>query len=209
VKLIFLGPPGAGKGTVAQRLIQDVDLPQISTGDLLREAVKAGSELGIKAKGYMDAGELVPDDLVIGLLQERITRDDCATGFILDGFPRTIPQAEALDASAVPIDKVINFDLEDPVIIRRLSGRRIHRETGKIYNVNPGGIPAPTPDMGPDVLLQRADDKPEAIENRLVVYHRQTEPLINFYTERNCLATVDANQDLEPIVAELKTILGV
>jgi adenylate kinase len=209
VKLIFLGPPGAGKGTVAQRLIQDVDLPQISTGDLLREAVKAGSDLGVKAKGYMDAGELVPDDLVIGLLQERITRDDCATGFILDGFPRTIPQAEALEASAVPIDKVINFDLEDPVIIRRLSGRRIHRETGKIYNVNPGGIPAPTPDMGPDVLLQRADDKPEAIENRLVVYHRQTEPLINFYTERNCLATVDANQDLEPIVAELKTILGV
>ncbi len=209
MKLIFLGPPGAGKGTVAQRLIQDVDLPQISTGDLLREAVKAGSELGIKAKGYMDAGELVPDDLVIGLLQERITRDDCATGFILDGFPRTIPQAEALEASAVPIDKVINFDLEDPVIIRRLSGRRIHRETGKIYNVNPGGIPAPPPDMGPDVLLQRADDKPEAIENRLVVYRRQTEPLINFYTERNCLATVDANQDLEPIVAELKTILGV
>ena len=209
MKLIFLGPPGAGKGTVAQRLIQDVDLPQISTGDLLRGAVKAGSELGIKAKGYMDAGELVPDDLVIGLLQERITRDDCATGFILDGFPRTIPQAEALEASAVPIDKVINFDLEDPVIIRRLSGRRIHRETGKIYNVNPGGIPAPPPDMGPDVLLQRADDKPEAIENRLVVYRRQTEPLINFYTERHCLATVDANQDLEPIVAELKTILGV
>ena len=209
MKLIFLGPPGAGKGTVAQRFIQDVDVLQISTGDLLREAVKAGSELGVKAKGYMEAGELVPDDLVIGLLQERIARDDCATGFILDGFPRTIPQAEALGASDVPIDKVINFDLEDEVIIRRLSGRRIHKDTGKIYNVNPGGIPAPTPDMGPDDLLQRADDKPDAIENRLVVYRRQTEPLIGYYTEKGLLETVDANQDLGPIVGELKTILGV
>ena len=209
MKLIFLGPPGAGKGTVAQRLIEDVDLPQISTGDLLREAVKAGTALGLKAKGYMDSGELVPDDLVIGLLQERIAREDCAAGFILDGFPRTIPQAEALEASAVPIDKVINFDLEDDVIVRRLSGRRIHKETGKIYNVNPGGIPAPTPDMGPDVLLQRDDDKPDAIQNRLVVYRRQTEPLIGFYTKRSLLETLDANQDLDPIMAELKTILGV
>ena len=209
MKLIFLGPPGAGKGTVAQRLIEDVDLPQISTGDLLREAVKAGTALGLKAKGYMDSGDLVPDDLVIGLLQERIARDDCTAGFILDGFPRTIPQAEALEASAVPIDKVINFDLEDDVIVRRLSGRRIHKETGKIYNVNPGGIPAPTPDVGPDDLLQRDDDKPDAIQNRLVVYRRQTEPQIGFYTKRSLLETLDANQDLDPIMAELKTILGV
>lgn len=208
MNLIFLGPPGAGKGTVSQRFIENVDIPQISTGDLLRDAVKVGSDLGVKAKGYMDSGELVPDDLVIGLLQERIAKDDCQNGFILDGFPRTIPQAEALEASNVKIDKVINFDLEDDVIIRRLSGRRIHKATGKIYNANPGGIPAIPEDMDPDELLQRDDDQPEAIANRLVVYRNQTEPLIAFYDERNLLSTVDANLDLGPIVAELKKILG-
>jgi adenylate kinase len=208
MNLIFLGPPGAGKGTVSQRFIEDVDVPQISTGDLLRDAVKAGSDLGVKAKGYMDAGELVPDNLVIGLLQERIAKDDCQNGFILDGFPRTIPQAEALESAGVKIDKVINFDLEDAIIIRRLSGRRIHKATGKIYNVNPEGIPAVPADMDPDELLQRDDDQPDAIANRLVVYRNQTEPLIAFYEERNLLATVDANLDLGPITAELKSILG-
>ena len=208
MNLIFLGPPGAGKGTVSQHFIQEVDIPQISTGDLLRDAVKAGSDLGIKAKGYMDTGELVPDDLVIGLLQERIAKDDCQNGFILDGFPRTIPQAEALEAANVRIDKVINFGLEDDVIVRRLSGRRIHRETGKIYNVNPAGIPPVPASMDPDELLQRDDDKPEAIANRLVVYRNQTEPLIAFYDKRDLLATVDANMNLEPITAELKRILG-
>ncbi len=208
MNLIFLGPPGAGKGTVSQRFIEEVNIPQISTGDLLRNAVKDGSELGIKAKGYMDAGELVPDDLVIGLLQERIAQDDCQNGFILDGFPRTIPQAEALEKANVRIDKVINFDLKDEVIIHRLSGRRIHKATGKIYNANPGGIPPIPADMSPDELLQRDDDKPEAIANRLEVYRKQTAPLIDFYKERGLLATVDANLDLEPIVAELKKILG-
>ena len=208
MNLIFLGPPGAGKGTVSQHFIQEVDIPQISTGDLLRDAVKAGSDLGVKAKGYMDAGELVPDDLVIGLLQERIAKDDCQNGFILDGFPRTIPQAEALEAANVKIDKVINFDLEDDIIVRRLSGRRIHKETGKIYNANPGGIPAIPDDMPLEELLQRDDDQPEAIANRLVVYRNQTEPLISFYDERDVLATIDANLDLEPITNALKGILG-
>ncbi|MCK5528144.1 MAG: adenylate kinase [Thiotrichaceae bacterium] len=208
MNLIFLGPPGAGKGTVSQRFIEDVHIPQISTGDLLRDAVSAGSELGVEAKGYMDAGELVPDGLVIGLLQERIAKDDCHDGFILDGFPRTIPQAEALEAANVRIDKVINFDLKDDVIIRRLSGRRIHKASGKIYNVNPEGIPAVPADMAPEELLQRDDDQPEAIANRLVVYRNQTAPLISFYEERNVLATVDANLDLEPITRELKVILG-
>ncbi len=208
MNLIFLGPPGAGKGTVSQRFIEDVNIPQISTGDLLRSAVKAGSALGLEAKGYMDSGELVPDNLVIGLLQERIAKDDCQSGFILDGFPRTIPQAEALEAANVKIDKVINFDLEDDVIIKRLSGRRIHKATGKIYNVNPGGIPAVPADMNPDELLQRDDDKPEAIANRLVVYRNQTEPLVAFYEKRGLLATVDANNDLPPIIIALNDILG-
>lgn len=209
MNLVFLGPPGAGKGTAAQRLIDDIPIPQISTGDLLRESVKQGTELGKKAKAYMDSGELVPDDLVIGLLKERIAKSDCAEGFILDGFPRTIPQAEALDHAGVKIVTVINFKLNDDIIIHRLSGRRIHKETGKIYNVNANGIPPVPPEMSPDELLQRDDDKPEAIGNRLVVYRRQTEPLIEFYTNKGLLADVDANQDLEPIVSDLKKILEV
>jgi adenylate kinase len=209
VNLIFLGPPGAGKGTVAQNVVSDLGIPQISTGDLLREAVKAGSALGAKAKGYMDAGELVPDDLVIDLLKERIAGDDCGKGFILDGFPRTIPQADALQASGVAIDRVVNFVLADEVIIRRLSGRRIHKTTGKIYNVNPEGIPQPPPEMSPDELLQRDDDKEAAIRNRLVVYRRQTEPLIAYYREKGLLADIEAARDLPEIVADLEKVLGV
>jgi adenylate kinase len=202
MKLIFLGPPGAGKGTISQRITENLGVVQISTGDLLRAAVKAGSELGIKAKGYMDAGELVPDKLVIDLLKERIAQPDCAEGFILDGFPRTIPQAEALDQAGVEVDRVVNFVLEDALIIRRLSGRRIHKATGKIYNVNPEGEPQPPAGMAPDELLQRDDDKPEAIANRLVVYRQQTEPLIAFYKEKGLLADIDAGQELEGIVRD-------
>ncbi len=204
MNLIFLGPPGAGKGTIAQRIMDDIDVIQISTGDLLRAAVKEGTALGLKAKGYMDAGELVPDDLVIGLLQERIAKDDCSGGFILDGFPRTIPQAEALEQSDVRIDRVINFSLSDDVIIHRLSGRRVHKETGKIYNVNPDGAPQPPPDLPPDSLLQRDDDQPEAIANRLVVYREQTEPLIGFYRERNVLADIDAAAQIDAICGSVK-----
>ncbi len=207
MNLVFLGPPGAGKGTIAQRIMDDINVIQISTGDLLRAAVKEGTELGLKAKGYMDAGELVPDDLVIGLLRERIAKDDCTGGFILDGFPRTIPQAEALDQSDVPIDKVINFTVEDELIVHRLSGRRVHKETGKIYNVNPDGVPKPPPDMPPDSLLQRDDDKPEAIANRLVVYREQTEPLIGFYKERNLLADIDASVQIDVICQAVKQAL--
>jgi len=208
MKLVFLGPPGAGKGTVANAVISALGIVQISTGDLLREAVKQGTDLGRKAKAFMDAGALVPDDLVINLLKERISKPDCAKGFILDGFPRTIPQAEALEKAGVGIDKVVNFVLADSVIIRRLSGRRIHRQTGKIYNVNPGGYPAPPQGMAESDLIQRDDDKPEAIRNRLAVYARQTQPLISFYSSRGLLADINAALEIDDIVGELKPILG-
>lgn len=207
MKLIFLGPPGAGKGTIAQRISEPLNVVQISTGDLLRAAVREGSELGVKARGYMDSGELVPDRLVIDLLKARIGRPDCAGGFILDGFPRTIPQAEALDRAGVAIDRVINFIVPDALVIERLSGRRIHKTTGRIYNVNPGGMPQPPAGMPADELLQRDDDKAEAIANRLEVYRAQTEPLIAYYRDRELLADVDAAKALETIVRDVETAI--
>jgi adenylate kinase len=208
MKLIFLGPPGAGKGTIAQRVTDDLGVVQISTGDLLRAAVGEGSELGKQAKGYMDAGELVPDTLVIDLLKERITKDDCKDGFILDGFPRTIPQAEALDQAGVTIDKVVNFVIEDALIVHRLSGRRVHKETGRIYNVNPDGTPQPPADMDPSELLQRDDDQPEAIANRLVVYADQTLPLVGYYKDTGLLVDIEASQDIAKSVSDVKQALG-
>ncbi len=208
MKLIFLGPPGAGKGTIAQRVTDDLGVVQISTGDLLRAAVGEGSELGKEAKGYMDSGELVPDKLVIDLLKERIEKDDCTDGFILDGFPRTIPQAEALSQAGVPIDKVINFMVADELIIHRLSGRRIHKETGRIYNVNPDGTPQPPAEMDPSELLQRDDDQSEAIANRLVVYRDQTEPLIGYYEKTGLIVNITASQDIDALVSEVKIAIG-
>ncbi len=207
MNLIFLGPPGAGKGTIAHRVMDDLNVVQISTGDLLRAAVTAGSELGQKAKGFMDAGELVPDDLVIDLLKERIAQDDCQEGFILDGFPRTIPQAEALDAAEVHIDKVVSFNVDDALIVHRLSGRRIHRPTGKIFNVNPDGVPQPPEDVPAEEFYQRDDDKAEAIANRLVVYRDQTAPLIDFYTQKGWLVDVDGTGAIDVIVAEVHAAL--
>jgi len=203
MNVIFLGPPGAGKGTIARPVTEHHGITAISTGDLLREAVKAGSELGLKAKGYMDAGELVPDGLVIDLLKARIAQPDCAAGCLLDGFPRTIPQAEALEAAGVPIHRVVNLKVDDQLVIRRLSGRRIQRDTGRVYNVNPDGSPQPPADMDPAELIQRDDDKPEAIGNRLEVYRRQTEPLIAFYRERGLLVDIDAAQPIDAIVADV------
>lgn len=207
MNLVFLGPPGAGKGTVAQKITDQLSVVQISTGDLLRAAVQAGSELGLKAKGYMDAGELVPDGLVIDLLKARIEEPECAKGAILDGFPRTIPQAEALETSGIKIDCVINFSLPDKLIIHRLSGRRVHRETGAIYSINPDGVPQPGPEVDQADLYQRDDDKPEAISNRLEVYRRQTEPLISFYKERGMLVDIDATQSLEEMIAATLTAI--
>ncbi len=203
-KLIFLGPPGAGKGTISQQIVSDLGIPQISTGDLLRAAVKEGSELGVKAKEYMEAGKLVPDELVIGLLKDRIAKDDCKLGFILDGFPRTIPQAEALDSAGVSIDKVVNFKVEDSLVIRRITGRRMSKSTGKIYNIYPECAPNPPKGHPEDDLIHRKDDNEETVRNRLAQYKEQTEPLIDFYEKKGLLVNVDASQKLDKIVSDVK-----
>lgn len=194
MNLIFLGPPGVGKGTIAKMVVKEKGLIQISTGDLLRAAIAEGSELGMKAKEYMDQGKLVPDDLVIDLIKNRISQEDCANGFILDGFPRTIPQAEALSSSDVKIDKVVNFSAKDETIVQRLSGRRTCKECGAIFHIQ--NIPPKEEgkcDKCGGELFQRDDDKPEAIEKRLEVYREQTAPLIDYYKEKGMLAEVDAN----------------
>lgn len=185
MKIILLGPPGAGKGTQAEFIAGHYDIPQISTGDMLRSAVKAGSELGRKAKDVMASGELVSDDLIIALVAERIAEPDCANGFLFDGFPRTIPQAEALVDAGIDIDYVVEIDVDDEQIVARLSGRRVHEASGRIYHVehNPPQSPGVDNETG-DVLVQREDDQESTVRNRLAVYHEQTEPLVNFYQQR-------------------------
>ena len=182
MRLILLGAPGAGKGTQAQYITEKYSIPQISTGDMLRTAVKAGTELGLKAKAVMDAGELVSDDIIIGLVKERITQDDCARGFLFDGFPRTIPQAEAMVEAQVDIDHVVEIAVNDADIISRLGGRRVHPASGRIYHVeyNPPRQDGQDDDTG-EALVQREDDKEETVRNRLEVYHAQTSPLVEFY----------------------------
>ncbi len=182
MKIILLGGPGAGKGTQAQYITEKYGIPQISTGDMLRAAVKAGTPLGIEAKKIMDAGGLVSDDIILGLIRERIAQDDCKNGFLLDGFPRTIPQAEALK-ELTDIDAVVEIDVDDDEIIRRMSGRRVHPGSGRTYHVifNPPRVEGKDDVTGED-LIQRDDDKEETVRKRLDVYHQQTEPLIEFYS---------------------------
>jgi len=184
MKIILLGPPGAGKGTQANFIKNKFGIPQISTGDMLRAAVKAGTPLGVEAKKVMDAGGLVSDDIIMGLVKERIQQDDCAKGFLLDGFPRTLAQAEGLRAQGVTIDAVVEIDVEDAEIVRRMSGRRVHLASGRTYHVefNPPkkeGID----DVTGEPLVQREDDQEETVRKRLAVYHEQTKPLVDFYTE--------------------------
>ncbi|MBS3106835.1 adenylate kinase [Candidatus Woesearchaeota archaeon] len=197
MKLIFLGPPGAGKGTISQRLVRKEGMVQISAGDLLREAVKKQTALGMKAKSYMEKGELVPDQLVIDLMVERVRRPDCKRGFILDGFPRTIAQAEALQRNKIPIDTVVNFTVAEETLIRRLSGRRMHRITGEIFNIHT--LPPPPGTKEAD-LIQRPDDKPEAIKKRIEVYKRETLPLIDFYEREGKLVNVDGEGSSEKVL---------
>lgn len=183
MKIILLGAPGAGKGTQAQFLTKAFDIPQISTGDMLRAAIKAGTELGKLAKSFMDSGKLVTDEIIIGLVKERIAQDDCKNGFLLDGFPRTIAQADALKEAGVAIDAVVEIDVPDAEIVKRLSGRRAHLASGRTYHVvyNPPRVEGKDDITGED-LVQRDDDKEEVVLDRLRVYHEQTAPLIDYYS---------------------------
>lgn len=181
MRIILLGAPGAGKGTQAKYITDAYKIPQISTGDMLRTAVKADSPLGQQVKDIMAAGGLVSDDIIIGLVKERIAQDDCKNGFLFDGFPRTIPQAEALEAAGVEIDHVLEIDVDDEIIVQRLSGRRVHPNSGRIYHVdhNPPEKEG-FDDVTGEPLIQRDDDKESTVRNRLAVYHEQTKPLVNY-----------------------------
>lgn len=185
MRVILLGGPGAGKGTQADFICAEHAIPKISTGDMLRAAVKAGTELGRQAKAVMDAGGLVSDDIILGLIRERIREPDCARGFLFDGFPRTIPQAEGLDAIGVDIDRVVEIAVDDEEIVRRMSGRRVHPASGRTYHTlfNPPRVEG-RDDVSGEALVQRDDDKEETVRKRLQVYHAQTEPLIAFYAEK-------------------------
>jgi adenylate kinase len=184
MRLILLGAPGAGKGTQATFIKEKYNIPQISTGDMLRAAVKAGTQLGLEAKKFMDAGGLVPDEVIIGLVKERIKDADCANGFLFDGFPRTIPQAEAMKNAGVAIDYVVEIDVPDAAIVERMSGRRSHPASGRTYHVkfNPPKV-AGKDDATGEELVQREDDKEEVVLKRLQVYHDQTEQLIGYYSD--------------------------
>jgi len=182
MRLILLGPPGAGKGTQAQFVIEKLGIPQISTGDMLRAAVKAGTPLGLQVKEIMASGALVSDEIIIALVKERITQPDCKSGFLFDGFPRTIPQAEAMVAAGVTLDRVVEIAVDDEAIVKRMSGRRMHDASGRVYHVenNPPKV-AGKDDVTGEPLVQREDDKEETVRKRLRIYHEQTEPLVNFY----------------------------
>lgn len=183
MRLILLGAPGAGKGTQASALTQKFGIPQISTGDMLRAAVRAGTPMGLEAKKFMDAGALVPDEVIIGLVKDRIAQPDCAKGFLFDGFPRTIPQAEAMKQAGVDLDYVVEIDVDDSEIVRRLSGRRVHPASGRTYHVlfQPPRVEGKD-DVTGEPLIQRDDDKEDTVLKRLQVYHSQTKPLVEYYS---------------------------
>ena len=215
MRIILLGAPGAGKGTQAQFICQKFDVPQISTGDMLRAAVKAGTPLGLAAKKVMDAGQLVSDDIIIGLVKERITQDDCKNGFLFDGFPRTIPQAEAMQAAGVQIDHVLEINVADEEIVKRMSGRRVHPGSGRVYHViyNPPKVEGKD-DVTGEELLQREDDKEETVRKRLEIYHSQTAPLVTYYQELAAsgkaatrYAQVNGVGSVESITAAITTAL--
>ncbi|QSA98445.1 adenylate kinase [Methylococcus sp. EFPC2] len=200
MRVILLGSPGSGKGTQAQFIVEKFGIPQISTGDMLRAAVREGTPLGLEAKKVMDAGQLVSDDIILGLIKERIVKDDCRNGFLLDGFPRTIAQADGLEALGIAIDRVIEIQVEDEEIVKRMSGRRVHPASGRTYHVvfNPPKREGLDDETG-EALIQRDDDKEETVRKRLSVYHEQTEPLVGYYRTK-------AEQTGLP---EFRTIAGV
>ena len=213
MKIIMLGAPGAGKGTQAKKIAAKYDIPHISTGDIFRANIKNGTELGNKAKTYMDQGLLVPDELVVDLVVDRVQQDDCKNGYVLDGFPRTIPQAEALDKALAEfgdkIDYAIDVNVPDENIVSRMSGRRACTGCGATYHIvyNPSKKGEYCEVCGEKLIL-RDDDKPETVQKRLNVYHDQTQPLIDYYTKQSILRTVDGTQDMNDVFAEIAKILG-
>ena len=212
MKIIMLGAPGAGKGTQAKKIAEKYSIPHISTGDIFRANIKNNTELGQKAKTYMDKGELVPDELVVDLIMDRFKEADCANGYVLDGFPRTIPQAEVLDKALTElgdkIDYAINVDVPDENIIKRMSGRRACVTCGATYHIVhiPPKKEGVCDTCGSELIL-RDDDKPETVKNRLDVYHKQTQPLIDFYTEKGVLRSVDGTVDMKDVFAAIVAIL--
>ncbi|GKV96103.1 adenylate kinase [Pectobacterium aroidearum] len=214
MRIILLGAPGAGKGTQAQFIMEKYGIPQISTGDMLRAAVKAGTELGKQAKEIMDAGKLVTDELVIALVKERIAQDDCRNGFLLDGFPRTIPQADAMKDAGINVDYVIEFAVPDELIIDRIVGRRVHAASGRVYHVkfNPPKVEGKDDVTGEDLTI-RKDDHEDTVRKRLVEYHQQTAPLVSYYQKEADAGNtryfkVEGTRKVEEVRAELETILG-
>ena len=206
MKMIFLGPPGAGKGTQAVRVCERLGIPQISTGDILRRAIKEQTPTGLAAKSYIDKGQLVPDSVVIDIVRERLEHDDCKNGYLLDGFPRTVLQAEALETFA-KIDAVIDIDVSDEKLVERLSGRRVCLSCGGTYHVSLLGGSTTCAKCG-EQLIQRDDDKAETVLSRLSVYHAQTAPLIDFYTQRGLLKAVDGAQPMDECYAAILEALG-
>ena len=204
MNVIFLGPPGAGKGTQAQRVCAALNIPQISTGDILRRAMKEGTPTGLKAKAYIEAGQLVPDEVIIDIVRDRLAQDDCQNGYILDGFPRTVPQAEALEGIA-KIDVVVDLDVPDEELIARLSGRRVCLKCGATYHVSM--LNGETKCTCGEELIQRKDDSAETVLARLNVYHEQTAPLVAFYQKKGTLKVIDGAQDMDTIFASVLEVV--
>ncbi len=216
MKIILLGPPGAGKGTQANFIKDKFDIPQISTGDMLRAAVSAGTELGLEAKKVMDAGGLVSDELILGLVKERINEDDCENGYLFDGFPRTIAQAEGMSTSGIEVDYVVEIKVEDEPIIKRMSGRRVHLASGRTYHIefNPPKVEGKDDETGEE-LIQRDDDQEGTVRKRLEVYHEQTSPLIDYYTEKSYesgssikYVSINGMQDVEDVKQDIFNALS-
>lgn len=209
MKLILLGAPGAGKGTQAEILSEKLGIPTISTGNMLREAMKNGTELGLKVKNFMDNGQLVPDDVVIGIVEERVAQEDCARGYILDGMPRTIPQAAALEERGIHFDAVVSIEISDDVIEGRMTGRRVCGSCGASYHIvaNPPKTAGVCDVCGKELVI-RKDDSPETVRNRLKVFHAETEPLKEFYQKLGCLKLVEGNQPIEDANRDILKALG-
>ena len=209
MNLILLGAPGAGKGTQAELLIEKLGIPSISTGNMLREAIANGTETGLKAKNYMDNGLLVPDEVILGIVAERVAQPDCSRGFILDGVPRTLAQAEALEAKGVRIDHVVSIEIDDSVIEGRMTGRRVCTKCGASYHIvaNPTKIEGKCDQCGSEVAI-RKDDTPETVQKRLAVYHAQTEVLKDFYAQRKLLRLVEGNQAITKITEDILDSIG-